>query len=312
MDGDRLIGVIPARRRRSFAGWVLVASGLLAVAAILLISRQPSVHEASAAEAPAAASDGNELRCDPATINRDNPAAGGIGPDCKYYPPIVIPPREVPDILLKAAHDRYVGRYSDIDPAAGREELKLAVLRLTPAEMEANRRYAVDHRWHRRFLADLDDAIAWGESLRAADPRSVYELAKAFRAAGQIGNAPQFAFWLHHRAMEQGLPEAIFDDAVGKLDDSERIRRGAAWHGLRTLAMDGYAPALVEITTRLREGRPYPPDDAELFFWLLRSQQAGLPVVEHIREIEARLSEDTRAWVKGWLERGTWPSAFDR
>lgn len=218
----------------------------------------------------------------------------------------------MPDILFHIAHDYYKGRYREPDPAEGRERLKLAVLQLTPTEMDANRRYAVDHRWHRRFLADLDDAIAWGESLKAADPRSVYDLAKAFRAAGQIGNAPQFAFWLHNLAMERGLPEAIFDDAVGKLDDSDRIRRGAAWHGLRTLAMGGHAPALVEITTRLREGRPYPPDDAELFFWLLRSQQAGLPVAEHIRQLETRLSEDTRAWVKGWLERGTWPSAFDR
>ncbi len=306
-DGQRLRAGLGRRR-------VIVAAGAasLAVAgAVLIVSFAGERSEPEAGtQSPAAAT--GEAGCDPATINRDNPAAGGIGPDCKYYPPIVMPPKAFPDTLFEAAHDYYVGRLRDVDPAIGREKVMLVVLRLSPEEIEAHRRYAVERRWNRRFLADLDDAILWGESLRSADPHHVYDLAKTFRAASQKGRAPEFAYWLHSLATKRGLPEAIFDDAVTRLDHVDRIRRGAAWEGLRQVAMRGYVPALTEIVTRLREGRAYPPDDAELFFWLLRSQQVGLPVDDDIREVQLRLSADRQAWVRSWLARNEWPSEFDR
>jgi hypothetical protein len=279
---------------------------------IALVMLQPPREEAQTASGlPAAPAGGNEAGCDPATINWDNPAAGGIGPDCKYYPPIVMPPRRVPDALFEIAHGYYTGRYQHRDLDEGKEWLKLAVLRLTPVEIQANRRYAKDHRWDRQFLADMEQAIAWGESLRNAGPREVYDLAKAFRAAGPTGKAPRFASALHHLAIEEGLPEAIFDDAVTKLDDPDRLRRVSAWYGLRQAAMSGYPPALQEITTRLREGRAYPSRDIELFFWLLRSQEAGLPVTESLPTVEARLTNEEQTWVRQRLQRDRWPTEFD-
>jgi hypothetical protein len=298
------------RQRRRIVVWAGAAAfGVLAAVLISSFVTETSLPEGGS-EPLAAETEGRRAKCDPAITNRTNPADGGIGPDCKYYPPIVMPPKAFPDTLFAAAHDYYVGRLRDVDPIVGREKVMLVVLRLSPEEMEANRRYAVERRWNRRFLADLEDAIRWGESLRNADPQHVYDLAKSFRAAGPTGSAPDFAYWLHSLAIKRDLPEAIFDDAVARLDDPDRINRVTAWHALRRMAMRGYSPALNEIVTRLREGRAYPPDDAELFFWLLRSEQVGLPVAEEIRKVQPRLTDDRQAWVRQWLERNEWPTEF--
>jgi hypothetical protein len=175
----------------------------------------------------------------------------------------------------------------------------------------------IDWSWRKTTEKDVRAELIWVRDLLKGDLKALYEQAKYYRSFNDKGTILSLRQYLHQWAMDNHLPEAIFDDM------QDQFSKGVYWSGrndMNRLTGRGCLPAMMEAARRYLTGDGVDKNRGKAYYWLKRAGFAGGDVSSILETPHERLflemnSLEWSSLISNTLDDGfsgiqTWVSGF--
>lgn len=166
--------------------------------------------------------------------------------------------------------------------------------------------------WEQEFIDLFDKALLWERQLHT-DAEKTYRLSKEYAKRKDYPEKWQrktrkyISNGLLRLAKKMGYPGARFDDAQDDLSKERKRDKSMGLYTLRNLALENYIPAQKDLSDRYLAGKNIERNLVRAFYWLTRLGLNGIDVIEQLKELESRLTDEQKQEVVRWLTLGKPP-----